>query len=70
MMWKPPPTPAPPKGGVEYRLYFLDGLGHIQGVDEFEAKDDDEAIKISQERWREGRRIELWQGGRLVLHQA
>jgi hypothetical protein len=54
-------------GGVEYRLYFLDGAGHIHTSHEFEAKDDEHAIQLAQG-WREGRRIELWEGSRLVLH--
>ena len=43
-----------------YRLYFLDGFsGHIDHFREFEAEDDDGAIKIA-ERWREDRAMELW----------
>lgn len=42
-----------------YRLYFFDGAAHIERVHEFEAKDDEAAVRIS-ESWREGRRMELW----------
>ena len=43
-----------------YRLYFLDGFsGHIDHFREFEAEDDDAAMKIA-ERWREDRAMELW----------
>jgi hypothetical protein len=59
------PPPRPTEEGQQYRLYFLDGLGHITKSHEFLAADDAEAIKIS-EGWREGRRIELWQRGRIV----
>lgn len=66
MIFKPPPRPPRSRGGTEYRLYFLDGAGHIQTSHEFEAASDDEAIRIAQAWW-EGRRIELWQRARLVL---
>lgn len=55
------PSKIPLKGGVQYRLYFLDGVGHIEKAHEFEAKDDEAAIKIA-EGWREGRKVELWRG--------
>jgi hypothetical protein len=52
--------------GVQYyRLYFLNGLGHIDRAHEFEAADDAEAIRIS-EAWQEGRAMELWQRNRVV----
>jgi hypothetical protein len=63
-----PPFHVPrddPKAEVQYRLYFLDGVGHITRAHEFFAKDDATAIKISAA-WREGRRMELWQRDRLV----
>lgn len=49
----------------EYRLFFLDGARHIEKAHEFEAENDEAAIKIS-EGWREGRRMELWQRDRQV----
>ncbi len=67
-MMNDPPFRAqsrPPDEGQQYRLYFLDGLGHITQSHEFFARDDGAAIKIS-EAWREGRRIELWQLARIV----
>jgi hypothetical protein len=49
----------------QYRLYFIDGSGHIEKVHEFEAADDERAIRIGQG-WQEGRRMELWVGRRQV----
>ena len=49
----------------QYRLYFLDGLGHISKSREFDAADDAAAVAIAEGR-REGRDMELWSGGRLV----
>ena len=44
----------------QYRLYFLDGAGHVTGAPYgFEADDDQTAIKLA-EAWREGRVMELW----------
>lgn len=49
---------------VQYRLYFLHGVDHrISYSHEFEAADDERAIRIA-ESWREGRRAELWSGAR------
>jgi hypothetical protein len=49
---------------TEYRLYFLEAAGkHIAFSHEFEAEDDERAIRIS-EGWREGRGAELWAGAR------
>ena len=48
-----------------YGLFFFTGDMHIDRAHEFEAADDAAAIKIS-EAWREGRKMELWQRGRLV----
>lgn len=53
------------EGGQQYRLFFLDALGHFEKSHEFEAEDDEAAISIS-EAWREGRRMELWQRDRRV----
>ena len=62
----PPSVPkGRSKGGVQYRLYFLSGNSHIHHSHEFEAADDTAAIEHA-ERWREGRRMELWQGTRMV----
>jgi hypothetical protein len=68
VIFKPPiiPRHLNSEGGIQYRLYFLDGLGHIEKAHEFEAQDDEAAVQIS-EAWREGReRMELWQGSRIV----
>ncbi len=66
---KSDPPFVPPRrrtqDGKQYRLYFLDGLGHITQSHEFFAKDDAAAVNIA-ERWREGRWIELWQRARIV----
>lgn len=56
---------APSRRGLQYRLFFLDGLGHFEKSHEFEAEDDNAAIRISQG-WREGRAMELWQSHRRV----
>jgi hypothetical protein len=51
--------------GQQYRLYFLDNVGHISKAHEFFAADDISATKIA-EGWREGRRTELWSRTRMV----
>lgn len=61
----PPKIPRPPRGGEQYRLYFLDGLGHIATSHEYFADDDAAAMRIA-EGWREGRGMELWCRARLV----
>jgi len=54
------------KGARQYRLYFLESVDSLISYShEFEAEDDDEAIRIS-EAWQEGRRAELWCGSRKV----
>jgi len=53
------------ESGQQYRVYFLDGLGHITMSHEFHAQDDRAAIKIA-ESWREGRAMELWSFDRKV----
>jgi hypothetical protein len=68
VIFNPPPRPPRSTGGLEYRLYFLDDAGHIEKLHEFEAENDEKAIRISQG-WREGRRMEFWQRGRLVAHR-
>ena len=50
----------------EFRLFFFDGACHIEKAHEFEAENDEAAIKIS-EGWREGRRAELWHRDRRVM---
>ena len=53
---------APPL--VQYRLYFLRAADRrITFSHEFEAADDERAIRIA-EGWREGRGAELWAGAR------
>jgi hypothetical protein len=62
------PPIKPPRideSGVQYRLYFFDGVGHISTSHEFFAEDDGEAIKIA-EAWLEGRAAELWTRDRKV----
>ena len=56
-----PPIKPPDldESGEQYRLYFLDGAGHITMSHEFFADNDGAAIKIA-EGWRQGRRMELW----------
>lgn len=51
--------------GVEYRLFFMDGAGHIARSHEYTAEDDAAAVKIATA-WREGRKMELWQRTRMV----
>ena len=51
---------------TQYRLYFLREVSdHISRAHEFEAENDESAIRIS-EGWREGRRAELWAGARKI----
>jgi hypothetical protein len=46
----------------QYRLYFLESVDSLISYShEFEAEDDEQAIRIS-EAWREGRAAELWCG--------
>ena len=66
MVQNDPPEIPKDRSGTDslrqYRLYFLEGIGSlISHSHEFEAKDDDHAVRIS-EAWREGRRAELWRG--------
>ena len=67
-MQSEPPFRIPqeaPEGEVQYRLYFLDAVGHITRSHEFFARDDAAAVQISAG-WRERRGMELWQRDRLV----
>jgi hypothetical protein len=50
---------------LHYRLYFFNGPGRFLKVHEFEAPEDDAAVRIA-EAWREGRGMELWQRDRKV----
>ena len=58
-----------PSGAVpltQYRLYFLHSVERLISFShEFEAEDDEHAIRIA-ESWREGRRAELWSGARKI----
>ena len=62
------PPIKPPRideSGLQYRLYFLDGVGRITNSHEFYAENDAAAIKIA-EGWQEGRAMELWNRARKV----
>jgi hypothetical protein len=48
-----------------YRLYFIDSDGAIDSVEEFSARDDVEAVRISRDSARE-RPVELWCRSRIV----
>jgi hypothetical protein len=48
-----------------YRLYLMDGLGKIGGVEQLEATDDREAIHIAYER-KLSVVAEIWDGDRFV----
>ena len=50
-----------------YRLYFLNDLGHIEQVGEFDADDDATAI-AAVERARSNAQMELWCGTDKVMH--
>ena len=50
-----------------YRLYFMNGLGHIEQVGEFDADDDATAI-AAVERARGSTEMELWCGTQKVKH--
>lgn len=52
------PPHGPSKAEQQYRLFFLDELGHFEKAHEFEAEDQYAAIRI-WESWREGRSMEL-----------
>ncbi|MFN3515402.1 MAG: hypothetical protein ACK41C_20330 [Phenylobacterium sp.] len=49
-----------------YRLYFLNGAGHITSSDEFMASTDHAAIELAEER-RANQSAELWQGKRRII---
>lgn len=48
-----------------YRVFFCDRAGRINRAHEFEAEDDEAAVKVAVA-WREGRRMELWQRDRRI----
>ena len=50
----------------DYRLYCLDGAGHIGLADWIEADDDDGAIAEARKLRPKANRCEVWQQGRLV----
>ena len=51
-----------------YRLYHLDQhSGHIEGAEEMYASDDVAAVHDLQQR-RNDHPLELWQGGRKIVH--
>ena len=49
----------------EYRLYVFED-GRLLWPTEFLATDDQSAIEIAEQRWVEGRQMELWAHGRKV----
>ncbi|HKX91858.1 MAG TPA: hypothetical protein VJM15_05460 [Sphingomicrobium sp.] len=48
-----------------YRLYCLDGAGRVETAEWIEAADDQAAIAAASA-GHQGRKCELWQGGRMV----
>ena len=50
---------------IAYRCYRLDGVGHLQNAEWFEAASDDAAISLAEVKYPEAL-CEIWQGGRLV----
>ena len=51
---------------AHYRLYFLDSrTGKIERFEEFEARDDDEALGLIEQRIGD-QPLELWSGGRKI----
>jgi hypothetical protein len=48
-----------------YRLYFLDGAGHIRHAVDLECEGDEQAI-AEVERHRDGRTMELWRRAELI----
>lgn len=49
-----------------YRLYCMDGAGHIRDAEWFEAADDAAALKAAAEMHSDAMRCEVWCGTRLV----
>jgi hypothetical protein len=50
---------------LDYRLYFLDEAGHIQGVVEFDCASDNDAIAHART-YDDGRVTELWRRDRWI----
>ena len=50
---------------ANYRLYLIGAAGHVERVEEIVADDDEAACKASAS-GRDGKRRELWCGGRFV----
>ncbi|MGH6910948.1 MAG: hypothetical protein ACREEG_12235, partial [Phenylobacterium sp.] len=50
---------------LDYRLYFLDEAGHIQGVVEFDCASDADAIAHARS-YADGRATELWRRDRWI----
>lgn len=50
---------------VNYRYYRLDGVGHLEGAEWFEAENDENAIALVSSRHPDDK-CEIWQGKRLV----
>lgn len=63
----PPKTPSQSftKSREQYRIFCVDGAGHIHKSFEFHARDDAEAIKIG-DAWRDHGKAELWCRARKV----
>jgi hypothetical protein len=49
-----------------YRLYSLDGVGHLNLAEEFEAESDEEAISKAHELRPNASQCEIWEDRRLV----
>ncbi len=52
--------------GSKYRLYSLDGGGHISLAEWLDAENDRDAIRQAQFLKRDARKFEVWVGRRLV----
>ena len=52
--------------GSNYRLYCLDGYGHISLAEWLDADNDQDAIRQAQFLKRDARKCEVWNGRRLV----
>lgn len=50
----------------DYRYYCLDGAGHLQGAEWFDAESDEDAIEQISARQPDSK-CEIWQGKRLVV---
>ena len=51
---------------ADYRLYFLDGAGHIGLADWLEASDDEDAIAKAREMRPDANKCEIWHKDRLI----